>query len=324
MRSIVACLLCASLLGGCGLERPSVAEAERAMQPQYAVHEWGLVDVAPDGSSEIAAGPGRPRPATSDHAPRRKPVLYVHVVTGTPTFSVEVSLDHGRVVEHWPSATATATGIRWDRVVAERTPCPGLVPGTASRDARREVEACGTPDGICEVRELRSYETSDAACLSVGGARGSMLFYRGDGPRPPLPLAVARQADGSVQVTRTAAFTGDVVRITRSGGATRIGRVTLSGDSASLAVPAMAVDATAERARLVREAMALGLTASEADAFARAWSDELFGPTGGAVARDALIYWLPPSAVDATARLRFAPPPTEVRRAMMVRVDLGG
>jgi hypothetical protein len=98
------------------------------------------------------------------------------------------------------------------------------------------------------------------------------------------------------------------------------------------------LDDATERATLLHELDALGMTPAEAGVFLRAWSDELFGaaPRGpardvgratsaGAVARphDTLLYWLPPGVVETIAPLTIRPAPRATHRAWLVRVDLG-
>ena len=69
----------------------------------------------------------------------------------------------------------------------------------------------------------------------------------------------------------------------------------------------------------------LGLTDEERAAFERAWTDALFGTAAGQP-RDALLFWLPEARVRAIASLEItpAPPPGQVRRCILVRVDLDG
>jgi hypothetical protein len=75
----------------------------------------------------------------------------------------------------------------------------------------------------------------------------------------------------------------------------------------------------------------LGMTPPEAAAFLNAWAEELFA--GGApearrrprpaTGTDVLLFWLPSAAVDDITTLAIDPPPAAVRRAFLVRVDLG-
>jgi len=337
---------------GAGETSAGVGEGEQVAQPQeeephYAVHEWGLVDqVLGEEATEIAAGPGQPAqggapvevaPGPSpvnmaplpavvppDHSMRmapRKPVLYVHLLEPTRalTFTATVTLPGGRLLEHWPAGEVSGDTVRWARVEAQAESCAG------SAYPARGGEGCtGVADGYCEAAELRTYETEDGACLRVGGQSYNHLFYRGDTVGPALPLALER-AGRAVEATwqPETAPVGAVLRVTRAEGAVRVRRVEFGACGEEFRIePADSTEgvaeATAELSRLLREQ---GLSEPEAQAFERAWMDALFG--ADARVGDALLYFLPGELVAPVASLLLEPPPDELKRVMLVRVDLG-
>lgn len=343
--ALVLLASCATTSSDDGTSPPTTPPSDPA-RPAWEVHEWGLVDVvAADGRAEIAAGPGRPGAPGPNTQPidhpviTRKPVLYVHLGAGvdTLTFRASVTLPNGRVVEHWPSTSLTTNGLTWDGVVATRGACSA----SSTRDdrpARRGLVACGTEDGYCEVQDLPRYVTSDADCLAVSGTNAMLLFYRGASTNPALPVRATRGEDGRITLTNDTAMAGapsGVYRITaRTEGLTR-GRESIMpattlltrrarmpppGSSASLDVAEDAMNVTQLHTALLTDMRALGLTDDEARAFMDAWSDELFVAPH---ATDVVLYWLTPAAIERVAQLRFEPEPTTVRRAMMVRIDLG-
>lgn len=308
--------------------------------PAFAVHEWGLLDLQlASGSAEIAAGPGRPTPpAPPHHGPPsppswdgpsvRKPVLYVHLGDGVEslTFSASVHIPDGLVVEHWPASRPSGGDVTWEGIVARRASCPVF----AQMPRRAAPAGCGTSDGYCEVDDLPSYRTYDAACLSYAGADAPLLFYRGAVQSPSSPLTVSGAADGTVRVTLRAGvpLSGGLHRITRSTAdarglpAVRIRSMAPPMPGASIAIPSaeMAADARALRSALAADLASLGLTDDEARAFLEAWIPELVERPRVA---DALIFWLPRQDIDAIAALHFEPAPTALHRAMLVRLDLG-
>lgn len=342
-RSVIAILLAS--LCGCGAEEESAADPSptepvtEAPPPTeevtaYEIHEWGLVDV--DLSSrvvEVAAGPGHVQPVAAPTPPARppapqnigaprKPVLYFHLRDANPDFRFDVAVDLGaaRVVEHWPSGDLGEHSVRWQSVGLSREHCEGGPYPTAS-----DPVCAAVADGYCEASELAAYVTDDAGCLDLGGARQSMLFYRGDGPMPALPVTIERSPDGTVQLTNATvrAHGGTVLRLRRlPGGGIGVGQVAMPLRGASVAIPISTAPATdAHRESVRAELRARGLTPSEALAFERAWFGELFdgaAPTPHAFA-DAVLFFLPEGGADAYARITATPPPAVVRRAMAIR-----
>lgn len=228
------------------------------------------------------------------------------------------------------------TGLSWDEVLARRGACRGVYPTLTD-------EACQTHDGVCELAELSAYETTEAACLEVGGVQAGLLFYRMVGARDTLPLDVRANQDGSVQLRSVGAPpTGLVLRIHRDPLAanTTVRVVQLDADGRAQ-VPAVGASGrlpAQQGVALLSAALdEAGLTPLERDAFLRAWRTALFGagpgdppasPNAGpdahplAPVADALLYFWPRAEIDAALPLTIEPTPREVRRVFAVRVDL--
>ena len=350
-----------ALLAACGSTAPSSPSASASASPSasgsaspsasasasgsaspsaspYELHEWGVIDVPSNGSTEIAAGAGQPQRPMSV----RKPVVYVHLLDGASevTFGLRVALRTGTFVEHDPAGTIAGTTLEWPSIVARAAHC-----ATSARYARRAAPACSTIDGVCEVDELPRYDAPSSACLDVGGVQTGLLFYRGQAPSVPLPLAASRASDLSVTVTASASLAGapgGLIRLsTALSGPWPMGRIVVSraplpvsGGSVSLPVGTEAITREQGMAELRTSLIALGLTDDEASAFLAGWGGELFGAdvsARGTVGdlpvgprhQDVLIYFLPAASVDAIAALTATPTPRAIRRAFMVRIDLG-
>lgn len=304
----------------------------------------------------LHGGGGGASPGLGDplfHTGIGKPVLYVHLPEGrsAASFRLAVRLRGGRMLEHWPPGELTddAQQLTW-QVEATRGPCRGEYPA-------RDSEACHTADGYCELAEVGAYETAEAACVRVGEQRAGVLFYRGEGPAV-LPVRVDADDAGalSVRLRDEAAPPGVLLRVERSAHdrrATRVARFAPPASGSALAVPAwdsaapLPLDAAAGEAVLAEQLSALGMTGAERDAFLNAWRDDLFGPApvnadiadGGhgvlgdlglagappgtlAPVAHALLYFLPAEAAQEQLPLQYEPPPRQLRRALLVRVNL--
>lgn len=301
---------------------------------RYSVHEWGLVDVAADGSVELAAGPGlanraqaRPDAPVVHPDPgfgaARKPVLYFHLVEGEVQVSVSATMTFGSMLERFPATAMRGPDLRWDQVRIVGRAC------AATTYPRVDSEACqGISDNYCEAAELAAYEASDASCLVVDGHDYNHLFYRGGGRGMSVPITVSRNGD-TLHVNNASAYaiplalsiTHDTVsrRDRRAAPAAvtirRFGRIPAgTGADFHEAIP---VDQAITMVRA--ELGLLGLTAPEVQAFMNAWEEPVFrAPNVGT----SVIYLLPPELVDAVSTLSLTPEPEATRRAMMVRVEI--
>lgn len=328
------------LLQACGGSTPTAATpaedeavqpapvAEASGPPSYEVHEWGLIDVAPGGATEVAAGPGRPAPAMTV----RKPVLYVRLDEGVDTirFGARVEIPGGSIVEHWPAGQVSGAVLEWPEI--EARVCAPAAEREPVRDTRMLGRACDTPDGYCEVDDLPGYVADGSACLRVAGAEATLLFYRGALSSVTLPYRVSRSPSGEVVVEATRALpapVGDLWRVRHMPGAgTAVARVTPPTSGAATLGEPEVTGAEGARARLAADLETLGLTTAEGDAFLRAWTEALFGPSNEATARRAarvteeVLYWLPREDADRIAPLTLTPAPRALRRAILVRVAI--
>ncbi len=274
----------------------------------------------------------------------RKPVVYVRLLDGAAevTFGLRVALSGGTIVEHYPDATFTGGGLEWPSIIARQAHESARY-GT-ERSARRQPR-CGTADGICEVRELDRYDAPSAAGLDVGGVASGLLFYRASVPSVALPISATRSADLTVHVTATASMAGapgSIWRLsTALSGPWPAGRMVVSraafpaaGASVDLAVGTAVLTRAEGAAELGQALTALGLTEDERAAFMAGWGDDLFGPDDSSREardqtmpaprlQDVLLFFLPEPAVDGIATLTATPAPRAIRRAFLVRIDLG-
>lgn len=309
-------------------------EPARPPASRYAVHEWGLVDVAHDGTIELAAGPGQANLAASPPHPvvrpdpgygtARKPVLYFHLIEGEVQVSVSATMTFGSMLERFPATAMNGPDLRWDDVRIVGRACGGTTYPTVGSAGCR-----GISDDYCEAAELAAYEAADASCLVVGGQDYNHLFYRGGGRGMSVPITVSRNGD-ALRITNGSEYHIPLalsVATTAVGGTRdrrvaqptvtirRFGRV-VAGSSTEFfeAIPV-------EQALIMtRAALAeLGLTPDEVQAFMNAWEQAVFrAPNVGT----SVIYLLPPELVDAVSTLSLTPPPETTRRAMMVRVEI--
>lgn len=333
MRSRIASVLCSLVLGcggaGGGSGAPSGEAATRPMPtvdaPSYRVHEWGVISANSQGAT-VTAGP------LTWWAPDlsvEKPVIYIH--TDTPLalqLQVEVGAGYD-VAEHYPPTSAMHFGLQ-----ATPGPCP-----------ERHVypTTCASPDGICEIRELPRYETSDAACLRMGEHELPLLFYRLS-HSGPASLPVEVRVQGNEVSTRATRSGVTAWRVATVGGEVRAVPVTIG--QAWQVLPTPSQPWTDAEAALNASLVASGLTDEERAAFQRAWWQALFGapapgeaaaapamPTsipreenggvtsapGAALAPDVLVYMMTPEEIDRVARIVATPAPSHVARAFMVR-----
>ena len=333
-------ILISALLCACGGGSPPPSNPTPTQEPtpspdpaptaaSVELHEWGLIDVSPTGVLELSAGPGMPaRPMSV-----RKPVIYAHLHgVDHATLSVQVRLPSGRLLEHWPAGDDAEDSIGWTDIEVRRGVCATDV----TRDLTREP--CASPDGFCELNELSSYATDDHDCMRVGSVDAGLLFYRSSANASALPIRATRSADGTISVTASAELTGVPAHMLRISGTSvpqRIARADLPRAGQTVMIPAAsaAIDPAAEHAAMERDLIELGLTHAEAGAFLRAWEGELFAANAEVarwdrsarrpVSRDVLLYWLPASSMRALAEVTTTPDAV-LRRAILVRVDLGG
>jgi hypothetical protein len=259
---------CQPPAAGPAAESPTSPAPPSAASPVYDLHEWGVVAVRA-GTFEVAAGPGL-RAAELPMAVD-KPVLYVHPEGSAPfDLDVRVALGTGlAVAEYFPPTTAEP--LAWHARVEGS--CRGAYPTDV--DAR-------CIGGYCEIGDLATYETDDAACLAVGETRAPLLFYRlwaaDAAEAPPLPIRVTpRGAEVVVTNTGIATPVGGLWRVTRVDGNVRAARIDVPAMNREATMPMPTGDAAAGHADMLRMLEAQGLTREEARAFDRGWGSALFG-----------------------------------------------
>lgn len=364
MRTLTLVLASVLTMGGCA-ERNATAQSRHALVTNgLRVHEWGLLDVSPgtETIADLAIGGNRNvQPSPRDSVDVDKPVLYFHLPTGVQEMEldVDVGLPHGVIAESFPLGVRARGdhGVHWSTVHARAGSCPNSI------RIREEDPTCAQTVGVCERAELQRYETNDSACLTVDSAHYNHLFYRGRDMREiQLPL-VARQRQGNLFARNVSANTriaGLVLHLVRQAdGTVRAEALSPPAPGERVRVGDITHPIADPYAWLRAQAMEQGLTAPEADAFVRAWGQELFAEAcnrGGTVAdgdedrrgRDGvrtvdstdmpyapnvvadptlvnvLIYFLPQTIMERIAPLHITPQPSEVRRVILVRLPFPG
>jgi hypothetical protein len=290
------------------------------------VHEWGLLDVSSRGARLLAGPPSGP---TNWSAPRKKPVVYLHVPPGTPAFraSVTVEVPAPGIVEQFPRGALSpdGTALTWAGLVVRPEAC--RVTGAPSKES---PAACGAPDGLCEAADVGRYEALDAACLGFEGGAFNHLFYRAEGPPPTLPFDVTVDPDRvTITHARASDLVGPILFVHNDGGAVSVSELAPPplGQSVRVGPPAGG-DPSAARRTIDATMRAVGLTPDEIAAFDRAWANDLFGEAAAKdvakksapAAEDYLLFAMPASLVDGASRLVVRPAPRAVRRFLLVRV----
>lgn len=316
------------LLAACGatpaVVTPSEA-TEAASGAPFVVHEWGLIDVFRDGEVEFGAGPGAPSTDPLDGAFVRKPVVYFHLDEGVSALDVRVDVQlEGTLVESWPTLTRhEGNRFGWD---ASLSACrAGEHSAATDLTVMTSRTTCRTWDGYCEVMDLPSYETADAACVDVGDDQGRLLFYRGL-LMPGTSLPLSPEVSSSALRIRTAETLPQHAYLVRNAQAFRLHPS--ANDPTLLEVDAEPCDGVAS---FTRDLLDAGLTEDEASAFMRAWSTSLF--EGDLHSREGMrnmrrdeqqttrtiLYFLPREDIERLAPMQITPTPRHLERVMVVR-----
>lgn len=348
-----AAAACLGALFACGTKReaPPVAPPAPA---RFSIHEWGLFAVnagAPDVAAAVTETAGN---LHTGHAPSGtigigmggfgtlggKPVIYVHLDEGVErvAFDLELGLPLTKLVERFPVGASRdprtgQTSAGWHGVVARRGACahPTRAPHAQSLDCT------GTRDHFCEAAEIGRYAGDRVSCLHIGESSSELLFYRAEAlPTAPLPLRLVREGDAwKVVATEGARIEGPVfyIETERTGAPVHIRALTPASFGQPIrSVAESTITPSDVRAALTAEALRRGLSAGEADAFVDAWAPAYFdvcrrtGPEASGTPPVALsqvgrslLYFAPPSAIDAMVPLRTNPPARETKRVFLVR-----
>lgn len=152
----------------------------------YALHEWGVMVMGPDGPSMHGPTPeyGGPIPA--------KPVIYLYADEPFE-MDVAVQFSSGTPTETWPEAPLTPR-LLWSGIQVAPGPCSPTPFPSPYED-----------EELCEACTLSLVVAEDAACVTYGGQVAKLLFYTGSMPEyvPPLEAEahVFTAEDGSEQVS---------------------------------------------------------------------------------------------------------------------------
>jgi hypothetical protein len=268
----------------------------------YEVHEWGLLRVQRDGTTEVlragAIAPPRPiEPMAVD-----KPVLYFHAGSPLTLRSVGVHVEGGAILETWPFV-AGRTDVAWtDVALGSPTNC---TPSALPSRAEPPCAALG-PGAYCESPSLALVRTSEASCVTTHGATERFLFYRAQSTTFTPPLRFTRTEvyeDVRVDNDGDAPIPGVLVRIWSDGTHTRTlvaqpppphGSVVIGHGFDALDDDQQPADAPYDRRGSLDESLPaptvsgpgragirqtmteIGLSSAEADAFFSAWDATLF------------------------------------------------
>jgi hypothetical protein len=221
------------------------------------------------------------------------PVLYFYTDRDT-TLSVQVDFPKGTITEWYPQARWTGARIAWDQV---------------------EVSPFSNADFPAESGENHYYAArqTDAAPLRVAGQSEKFLFYRGLGNFDP-PLA-ARLAQDRVVLTDLGGVGVAILFENRSG---KVGYTVQDplGDTVTLDHPALTRTTASLETELQRILTAQGLYEKEARAMIRTWRCSWF-QEGARV-----FYIVPRPFTDAVLPITIEPPPDELVRVLVGRIEL--
>jgi hypothetical protein len=335
---------------------PTATPSASVATPAYEVHEWGLVRGTADDRVMVSGPHVEPimvvtKPVLYFHRSSDDGALEV---------DVEARIPSGRIVESWPMmGPVTGATVSWSDVLVQGGSCHGSrYPGLGEEPCRSLGDGCEastlasveTTDASCLYWPRPPDDDGPTQAWNH-------LFYRGEiTGTPSLPLRAEPAADGTVRLTTTghSPIPGRVIRIRRGNGTPgaveALEIATPPAPGASVVVPAPTRPLSEGGDALGASLAEAGLTSDEVAAFRRAWDDALFGdaatfggtrsvttasavttesaittvttaPPAARVPTTSLLYVLPIADADAIAVLTFSPPPTVVRRAIVVWID---
>lgn len=350
---LVLALALASSCGSDSSQRSPRPATEMDVSPTYDLHEWGLITTSARGF-ELGAGPGQ-RVMPEEMLTVDKPILYVHADSAFD-LSVEVTPRSGLTfAEIWPPMNEST----W-QVSVSPEPCRGghTYPTSCSApDGYCEVAELAlyeTDDAAClsagentlpllfyrmrhadegptlpleikkdgdeVVAENRGWDDGVGALWRVtwDGNAGVAHAARAAVPARGERVSLARPTSGGVADAR-AAIRAD------------LGTHGLTAPEAEAFMRAWdealfgsASDGTRDRRGTDGDD---GLAADEPvqvsdETDIDSLTNDIPAIQGGPRIADVLLYWLPRSNIDAMAELDAQPAPRNLRRAILVRVDL--
>jgi hypothetical protein len=264
-----------------------------------------LPPVSPAGAVVQPLTPVVPPPIIQGRIRMETPVLYFYSPAQVDV-RVNVSFEQGVMSEWYPKATTSPLDVT--RPLAKTV-------GTIEWPVVRVLPG-GTVTYPLDGADSHYYAARDvdAAPVQVGMQHEQFLFYRGVGDFQP-PLAATVGSKGDVTVTGTADVPRLVLFANRAG---RVGyRIASGADSPiTLAQPALTGNVDALRASLEAMLIDEGLYPREAKAMVETWRDSWF-EEGVRV-----FYLFPKAEVDRRLPLSISPPPTDVARVFVGRLEL--
>lgn len=331
---LVSLLACPALELVQDPEPEPVAEPTPPPAPGYALHEWGLLQVGPDGVFARTSGwepASAPPPLHVDCAlgsalgsasfgnmSAGKPVVYIRPAPAWPAdtpIHLEFTVADGRMAEVWPTPGAGPQpehGPTWAvDVTLSDAPCDTTsLPGP-------DDPACAGLD-LCEAAELASYADPVDRCLVANGVSTPALLYRGD-PAAPQPMHL------SGDTLTVGPHTVGPLWVVTPAGLVRHDHVE-PGATVTGGTPEPDLLASLHDALLAR-----GLTEAEAGDFAAAWAPDVLAEPWpwvalGLLSDEGTAALLPLTAEPAPAELVrvhavAVQPPREATLADMVMTD---
>lgn len=318
MVSVIALVGCAA--SGV-VQRPIVAPTPAG---RLAVHEWGTFtavagpDGSPvlwhplDGGSDLPSFVyGRERAQDGIRAVATKgspatvrmetPVVYFYV-DEPQIVHLSVRFVDGAITEWYPRASAfTPDGLDWGGFTV--SPPNGATAYLTEPEPSHYYPARAVP----EAAEVR-------VCDPRGDEHEKFLFYRGIGQFQPSIRGTATDQDLRVWTAGTAGPT--VLAVDRAGDAVGVQAISPTTTPATLPRPARTGTVADAQAAVRAELVGAGLTPAEADAMLATWTEDWFGPGLR------LVYVVPRAEVDARLPLSVTPPPTELVRVIVGRVEV--
>lgn len=293
------------------------APASTATDPgPFTVHEWGTFTsiAGPDGDAVewlpqagpsdlpcfVQRSPFSVKGSLSGTVRMETPVLYFYATRAT-TVDVSVRFRDGLITEWFPPARVTPDGfpvpVRGEGAIGWRH--VQITPG-AAEDFPTESAAS----------HYYAARRTNAVPVQSGSNKEKFLFYRGVG-RMALPIAATVGSDGQVAVrNRGGQRVGDVILFKNERG--RIAYDVLR-DLITVDPPVADREPTTELEAMLE---ANGLYAEEARAMIDTWRDSWFEEG------TRLLYIVPRPAIDAVLPLTINPPPADIARVFVGRMEL--
>lgn len=283
-----------------------------------AVHEWGtFTSVAgPDGMPVVwlplSGPPDLPcfvyrlgilgaKAGMSATVRMETPVIYFYAPHPT-SINVHVDLPSGTITEWYPQATTspaqqTGSRIEWKSV--------NVLP-----DLKPEYPVENKPSHYYAARD------TGAAPLRLGAQEEKLIFYRGIASFP-IPLSATITSNGKLNL-RTDGPTPipSAIVFEHRQGKVAWRRLSELKGQLTLDLPDSAGDLTSLRDQLAEILTAQGLYPKEARAMVETWRDSWFEQG------TRLFYIVPRAMVDSVLPLKLDPPPAEVARVFVGRIEI--